>query len=129
MLATRGAFILLLEPSVFSYLTFLKKLALESPPTLLTFTLPPPNLRGSHKAVEGKCMTEDKHLSLGPQGGWFGEGLEEWFWGSLPLTPCFLVQYTMGGAGVKGDCGVNFLWLLFFYPGETFPPHLLLCAS
>ena len=86
-----------------SYLILLKKLALETPPTLLTFTLPPPNLRGSHKAVEGKCMTEDKRLSLGPQEGWFGEGLEEWVWGSLPLTPCCLVRYPAGGDRVKGD--------------------------
>ena len=36
-------------------------------------------------------MTEDKRLSLGPQEGWFGDALEEWFWQSLPLTPCCLV--------------------------------------
>lgn len=62
-----------------SYLILLKKLALETPPTSLQHPSPP-NLRGSHKAVEGKCMTEDKRLSLGPQEGWFGEGLEEWVW-------------------------------------------------
>lgn len=66
-------------------------------------------------------MTEDKRLSLGPQEGWFGEALEEWFWQSLPLTPCCLVRYPMGGDGVKGDWGSKFPVAPLFLFWRTIP--------
>lgn len=75
--ATYGAFVTLLETSMFSY--FSLKFTLESWTHIicLCLTLHPP---APHRAVQGKSMTEDKFLPKGPQEEWFGEGLEEWFW-------------------------------------------------
>lgn len=58
-------------------MSLLKKFTLESRP-LITCLSPLP-LRVAHRAVQGKCVTEDKFLPVGPQEGRFGKG--------LPLTP------------------------------------------